>query len=43
MFNPDELRLLESPDTKLKELHLRLSQAEKERTEARRELSKLAN
>ena len=33
MYNQDEAKLLESPDSKIKELQLRLKEAEKDRQE----------
>ncbi len=41
MYNLDEARLLESPDTKFKELQLRVKEAEREKIEYKREQTKI--
>lgn len=41
MFNSDEAKLLESPDSKLKELQIRLKESEKEKLDIKREHNKV--
>ena len=41
MYNNDEIKLLESPESKLKELQLRLKEAEREKVEFKREYTKI--
>ncbi len=43
MYNTDEIRLLESPETKLKELQMRLKEAEKDKQDMKREINRLAS
>lgn len=41
MYNNDEVKLLENPETKLKELYIRLKESEKEKQDLKREQTKL--
>lgn len=41
MFNDEEVKLLESPETKLRELQLRVKEAEKEKIDIKRDYTKL--